>query len=70
METSEDPTKGKTTMGQKDNPKEIAFELVTQVPGQVKKASQPRKRKAMPRRSNTEQRTLPDLPTSGGESKA
>ena len=30
-------------MGQKDNPKEIAFELVTQVPGQVKKASQPRK---------------------------
>ncbi len=61
---------GKTTTVHADNPKDTVFELVAQVPGQVKKASKPRKRKAPPRRSNTEQRALPDLPTSGGESKA
>ena len=61
---------GKTTTVQADNPKDTVFELVAQVPGQVKKVSKPRKRKAPPRRSNTEQRALPDLPTSGGESKA
>ena len=60
---------GKTTTVQADNPKDTVFELVAQVPGQVKKASKPRKRKAPRRPSNTVQRTLPDLPTSGGESK-
>ena len=61
---------GKTTTPQADYPKGGKFELVAQVPGQVKTAVTPRKRKARPRRSNTEQRTLPDLPGSGGESKA
>ncbi len=56
---------GETTTVQADNPKDTVFELVAQ----VKKASKPRKRKAPPRRSNTEQRTLPDLPANGGESK-
>ena len=61
---------GKTTTVQADNSKDTVFELVAQVPGQVKKASKPRKRKAPRRPSNTEQRTLPNLPGSGGESKA
>ena len=61
---------GKTTTVQPGGPKDEIFELVAQVPGQVKKASKPRKRQARPRRTNTEQRALPDLPTSGGESKA
>ena len=61
---------GKTTTVQADNPKDQIFKLVAQVPGQVKKASKPRKNKATQSRSNTEQRTLPDLPTSGSESKA
>ena len=39
---------GKTTTVQADNPKDTAFELVAQVPGQVKKVSKPRKRKAPP----------------------
>ena len=69
-ETSEGVTNGKTTTVHADNPKDTVFELVAQVPGQVKKASKPRKRKAPRRPSNTVQRTLPDLPTSGGESKA
>ena len=61
---------GETTTVQADNPKDTVFELVAQVHGQVKKASKPRKRKAPRRPSNTVQRTLPDLPGSGGESKA
>ena len=61
---------GETTTSQAGDPKDKIFKLVAQVPGEVKKASKPRKRKAPPRRSNTEQRALPDLPTSGGESKA
>ena len=61
---------GKTTTVQADNPKDTVFELVAQVPGEVKKVSKTRKRKAPPRPSNTEQRTLPDLPASGVENKA
>ena len=61
---------GKTTTVQADNPKDTVFELVAQVPGQVKIASKPRKNKATQSRSNTEQRTLPELPASGEESKA
>ena len=49
---------GKTTTVQADNPKDTVFELIAQVPGQVKKASKPRKRKAPRRPSNSEQRTL------------
>ena len=60
----------KTTTAQAGNPKDSVFKLVAQVPGQVKKASTPRKRKAPPRPSNTEQRPLPGLLASGGESKA
>ena len=61
--------KGKTTMAQKDNPEHGTFELVTQVPGQVKISGPPRKRRATrPRRSNVEQRTLPGLPTRGEDS--
>ena len=62
--------KGNTTTLPAGDPKDEIFELVAQVPGQVKKASKPRKRQARPRRSNKEQRALPDLPTSVGESKA
>ena len=61
---------GETTTVQADNPKDTVFELVAQVPGEVKKVSKPRKRKAPRRPSNTAQRALPDLPTSGGENKA
>ena len=61
---------GKTTTVQAGNPKDSVFKLVAQATAQVKKASTPRKRKAPPRRSNTEQRPLPGLPASGGESKA
>ena len=61
---------GKTTTSQAGDPKSEIFELVAQAPGQVKKASKPRKRKAPPSPSNTEQRTLPDLPASGVENKA
>ena len=61
---------GETTTSQAGDPKDKIFKLVAQVPGQVEKASKPRKRKAPPRPSNAEQRTLPDLPASGGESKA
>ena len=61
---------GKTTTVQPGGPKDKIFELVAQVPGQVKIASKPRKNKATQSRSNTEQRTLPELQASGGESKA
>ena len=61
---------GETTTVQADNLKDTVFELVAQVPGQVKKTSKPRKRKAPRRPSNTVQRALPDLPTSGVENKA
>ena len=61
---------GETTTSQAGDPKDKIFKLVAQVPGEVKKASKPRKRKAPRRPSNTVQRTLPDLPGSGGESKA
>jgi hypothetical protein len=61
---------GETTTSQAGDPKDKIFKLVAQVPGEVKKASKPRKRKAPRRPSNTEQRTLPELPASGEESKA
>ena len=61
---------GETTTVQSGDPKDTIFELVAQVPGQVKKASKPRKRKAPRRPSNTEQRTLPEKSGRGDESKA
>ena len=57
-------------MGQNDNPKETAFELVAQVPGQTQKSGTPRKRKARPRQSNKHQLALPGLLPTGDESKA
>ena len=68
--TAKTSVNGETTTVQADNPKDTVFELVAQVPGEVKKVSKPRNRKAPPRRSNTAQRALPDLPTSGVENKA
>ncbi len=63
--------KGKTTMAQKDNPEHGTFELVAQVPGQVKFSGPPRKRRApRPRRGKVEQRRLPSVPASDHESKA
>lgn len=63
--------KGKTTMAQKDNPEHGTFELVAQVPGQVKFSGPPRKRRApRPRRGKVEQLTLPSVPASDDESKA
>ena len=61
---------GETTTSQAGDPKDKIFKLVAQVPGEVKIASKPRKNKATQSRSNTEQRALPELQASGGESKA
>jgi hypothetical protein len=59
------------TMAQADNLEGDIFQLVAQVPGQVKISGPPRKRRApRPRRSKVEQRRLPSVPASGDESKA
>ena len=63
--------KGKTTMAQKDNPEHGTFELVAQVPGEVKISGPPRKRRApRPSPGKVEQRRLPDVPASDDQTKA
>ena len=62
--------KGKTIMAQQDTPKDGKFELVAQVPGQVKTSGPPRKRKARPRRGKVEQGRLPGVPSNDDQSKA
>ncbi len=65
------PAKGKATMAQQDTPKDGKFELVAQVPGQVKTSGPPRKRRApRPRPGKVEQGRLPGVPASDDESKA
>ena len=51
-----------------DNPNDQRFELVAQLPGQVKFPSKPRKRQPRPRRSKVEQRMLPGVPASDYQS--
>ena len=60
----------KTATPQAENPNDQRFELVAQLPGQVKFPRQPRKRQPRPRRRKVEQLTLPGLPTSDTNRKA
>ncbi len=53
-----------------DNLNDQRFELVAQLPGQVKFPGKPRKRQPRPRRSEVEQRRLPGVPVSDDETKA
>ena len=62
--------KGKLTVAQGDNTEGRKFELVAQVPGQVKISGPPRKRNPRRHRSNVEQLRLPGVPPSDELSKA
>ena len=53
-----------------DNLNDQRFELVAQLPGQVKFPSKPRKRQPRPRRNEVEQLTLPGVPASDDQTKA
>lgn len=58
------------TTAQPDNLEGDIFQLVVQVPGQVKKSGPPRKRRPpRPLRGKAEQRSLPGVPASDDESK-
>lgn len=59
------------TTAQPDNLQGDIFQLVAQVPGEVKISGPPRKRRApRPRRSKVEQRRLPGVPASDDQTKA
>ncbi len=62
--------KGTTTIAQGDNTKGQKFELVAQVPGQVKISGPPRKRNPRRHRSSVDQLRLPGVPPSDEQSKA
>ena len=56
-----------STISDTGNPQDAAFQLVSQVPGQVKTSRSPRQRKARPKNNNVEQLSLPGLLPSGEE---
>ncbi len=60
----------KTATPQTDNLNDQRFELVAQLPGQVKFPGKPRKRQPRPRRNEVEQLTLPGVPASDDQTKA